>query len=420
MPGLFATLAGRIVDEVAAYRARPRGLRPETDNPRWNRSVLWTGWSNTTAALPYVTEGQLLGLPAAGRAVRLIANAVASMAPPRMLAADGVTELDVAPIVARPNASYGVTEWWRMVVAHYLTTGNFVGLYADPDPFTLWPRQIVPLNSTLVSCYYDDAGHVRYDAGDLKGLTVDDLVHVRAYTVPGSPWGIGPVDVYRRSLGLAFDQRDMAATQYQAGGVPTGILKPGLTDTSTEAVEAVQTRWIERFAGGNRKPAVIPDDWEFTPLAWTPEAMEFLSSRAFTVAELALMFDLDPSDLGSSFGGSSSQLTYANITQRQTARLVDSVGPHMATFEDAWSDLVPGGNLVRFRRGNLLHASRADLIAEQAAGIAAGIFTVDEARAEHNLPPLPEPDPPEPPLEIPSETGPPEPTPPPELVPAAS
>lgn len=388
MPGRIASLVGQIVDQVDAYRARPRGLRPETPNPRWNQRVLWTGWGATATALPYVTEGQVLGLPAAGRAVRLIANAVASMAPPRQLLVDGVTEVPAAPIIARPNASYGVTEWWRMCVAHYLTSGNFVGLYADPDPVTAWPRQIVPVNSALVSCRYDDDGRVRYDLGDLVGLTCDDLVHVRAFTIPGNPWGVGVVDAYRRSLGLAFDQRDMAAAQYAAGGIPTGILKPGLTDTSTEAVEAVQSRWIERFGGGNRKPAVIPDDWEFTPLAWSPEAMEFLSSRAFTIAEVALMFDLDPSDLGSSFGGGSSQLTYANISQRQTGRLVDSIGPHMATFEDAWSDLIPGGQLARFRRGNLLHASRADLLAEQAVGIASGVLTVEDCRPELNLPPL--------------------------------
>jgi HK97 family phage portal protein len=385
--------------------------------PSWNRAVTWTGWQRTTTPEPYVTESQVLGLPAAGRAVRLIANAVAQMAPARTLEADGVTPLEPVPsVVARPNATYGVTEWWRMVVAHYLTTGNFVGLLADADPVSGWPRQVVPVNSALVSCRYSPDGRVSYDVGDLKGLTQDDVVHVRAFTVPGNPWGIGVVDAYRRSLGLAFDQRDMAAGQYQGAGIPAGILKPGLTDFSTTQATDVQDTWVARFAGGNRRPAVLPDDWEFQPIAWSPEAMEFLSSRAFTVAEVALMFDLDPSDLGSSFGGGSSQLTYANLTQRQTARLTSSVGPHLATFEDAWSDLVPGGNLVRFRRENYTHASRADLFAEQAVGIASGVLLVDEARAELNMPPLPEPPPPpEPPLEVPSTTGPAEPAAPPQL-----
>lgn len=403
---MLDALAGRLTDAVTdaviAFRARPRGLRPEQPQPTWNRATLWSGWWRTSTATPYVDNGMVLGLPAAGRAVRLVANAVASMAPAVALEADGVTPLEAPPIVRRPNPTYGVTEWWRMVVAHYLVTGNFVGLLADADPVTGWPRQVIPIPSTLVKCSYGDDGFVHYRVGELD-LGADDVVHVRAFTIPGNPWGLGVVDFYARSLGLAFDQRDMAAGQYASGGVPAGILKPGLSDLGQTQAEDVQNRWAERYSGGNRKPAVLPDDWQFTPLAWTPEAMEFLSSRAFTVAEIALMFDLDPSDLGSSFGGGSSQLTYANLSQRQTGRLVDSVGPHLATFEDAWSDLIPGGNLVRFQRPNYLHASRADLFAEQAVGIGAGILTVDEARAELNMPPIPPPA--EPPLEVASTTG---------------
>jgi hypothetical protein len=108
---------------------------------------------------------------------------------------------------------------------------------------------------------------------------------------------------------------------------------------------------------------------------------------------VALMFGLDPGDLGASIGGSGT-LTYANLTDRLTGRVVEAYGPHAARFEDAWSDLLPGGNLARFRRANLTHASRKALFEEQAIGIASGVLTVDEARAEHNLAPLPEPDPP--------------------------
>ena len=125
--GAVASLAANLFDAsirlgdaaVARWRARPRGLRPAVPNPAANRSYFYSGTGS--APLPFVTNEQVLGLPAAGRAVRLIANAVASMAPPRYLAADGITDLGPPPpVAARPNPTFGITEFWRMVVAHWL------------------------------------------------------------------------------------------------------------------------------------------------------------------------------------------------------------------------------------------------------------------------------------------------------------
>lgn len=401
--GILDRAVVRTGELIDLWRARPRGLRPiEPTLPNRTGWPLWGAqWGDTY--LPYMTEPVVLGIPAARRAVRLIANGVASMSPPRVVKADRVTEAPGPwPVVDRPNAGYGPYEFWHEAVCHLITSGNFVGLYADPDPLTGYPRQVVPVNTSMVRGYFDDDGFARYDIGDALGLAPDDLVHIRAHSVPGQIMGIGVVEAFRRELGEIADGQNFAAATYRSGAVPSGVVEIPAQDPSTEQTDAVQERWVERHGAGARKPAVFGQGWKFTAIQWSPGDLEFLESRKFSVAEIAFMFDLDPSDLGASIGES---MTYANLSQRQAGRVVDGFGQWIARTEDAWSDLLPGGNLVRFRRENYLHASRKELFEEQAVGIKAGVLLVDEAREELNKAPIPKAERPEPPLEVESQTG---------------
>src|SRR5207245_519817 len=114
---------------------------------------------------------------------------------------------------------------------------------------------------------------------------------------------------------------------------------------------AVQAQWLTNHSGG-RVPAVMPNTMTFEALSWSPEDLQFLQARGFTIGEIAHMFNLDPTDLGQALAGAS--MTYANIEQRQQQRVVDSYGPWMRRFEDEWTDLAPGGNIARLEPQRLL------------------------------------------------------------------
>src|SRR5688572_16312156 len=73
-----------------------------------------------------VTPDNVRGLPAAWRAVNLIANGVASMTPPRTYDADEITQVDSPPVVARPLATMTAFDFWHMAVAVAVMRGNFV------------------------------------------------------------------------------------------------------------------------------------------------------------------------------------------------------------------------------------------------------------------------------------------------------
>lgn len=366
---------------------RPRGTRPPLRQyPDTNVAFPYlASWGDT--ALPNVTENVLLGLPTANWCLGRIANGVAAMSPPRMIAGDGITELDAPLIAVRPNASLGVYEFFHAATACAVARGNYYGILADFDSAG-FARQVVPVHPDLVQVIVE-AGFVFYMIGD-QTYTADEMLHVRGHTIVGSPVGIGVVEFFRRSIGQHLDQQSLVASTFSTGGaaIPSGIVKVAKPEITKDQADAVKEQFVTAHSG-QRSIAVLSEMYDFTAISWSPEDAQFLESRQFSVAEMALMFGFDPGDLSASVGGTS--ITYANITDREAARQIDVYGPWIARFEDQWSDLVPGGNLIRFRRESFKHANRKALFEEQAIGIAAGVLTVDEARAENNKAPLPKP-----------------------------
>lgn len=338
-------------------------------------------WGHSTPA-PLVTEGNMLGLPGAWRSINLISHGVAQMTPPRVLSADGVTPIAAPPIVTRPCAAMGAFDFWASAVAHAVSRGNFVGILADPEPTTGWPRQAIPVNTSFVHVRYDADGFLRYSIGDLD-LSADEVVHVRGYTIPGDPWGIGAVENFRRALGAKLDEQNLSAGTFKSGAVPSGIIKVNRPKVTTEQADEVQQQWITAHASAGRVPAVLSEMFDFTPISWSPEDAEFLASRQFSVAELAFMFNLDPTDLSASVGVSGA-LSYANTSQREVSRTVNTYAPWCRRFADAWSDLIPGGAFVKFVPEHLMVMTPIELATLHATEITSGTLTIDEARASLN------------------------------------
>lgn len=380
MPRIFD-----IDHEVMRAQAKPRGTRDEQPVPFGNFIMGQRSFGSMLP--PHVSDAMVLGLPAANRAVNLIANGVASMAPLRVFDADGTTPILPTPnIAARPNATMSTFTFWHSAVITALMRGNFVGLYADFDPTTGFPRQVVPLPPQLVLARYNGDGFLEYN---FLGQTYTqlDLVHVPGLVLPGSPWGVGIVENFRRSLGAALEMQFMAADVYHRGAVPTGTLEVPISNPDATTISDTKQQWIDGI-GGQRVPAVIPQGWKFTPISWSPEDAQFLQSREFAVAEMAFMAGLDPTDLSASLAGGSTNMVYSNVEQREIARVTEAYGPWALRFEQAWSDLLPGAQTTRFDADRLMRMdakTRADV---DSLNIDSGVTLVDEAREAAGKPPL--------------------------------
>lgn len=369
-------------------RSLPRGTRPPVPIPT-SSSTSATALAallglDTPANNVTPSEANITGLPAVQAGVDMVAHAVATMMTAAdVFGADG-DQFETPPVVERPTTLLGSFEFWTQAVDCAMKRGNYIGILADFD-VDGYARQIVPVHPDAVSLD-DSTGYPWYTIGKAT-YRWDEIVHVRHGAPVGSFWGCGIVERYRLAASRQLQEAEYGRTSFASGGIPSAVVQLDTQNVSDDLAETIQTRWVERHANGERKPAVIGKAMSITPISWSPEDAEFVEARRLSVAEAALMCGLDPSDLSAVIG--SSGLTYANLTERQLARILQSYSPWMTLFEQAWCDLIPGRAAVRGSVEALLRSSTQDRFKVYTAGHALGIYTTDELRELERRPALP-------------------------------
>ena len=344
--------------------------------------------NTTSSGASIVTQEGLLGLPAAWSAVNLIAHACAVM----------LTDADVydpmgnqvpSPTACKmPNELYpSPYDFWHEVVTTLLIYGNYVGI--------VYEGQVIPVHPSHVECRIGQDGMPEYRIGG-NDYSMFDIVHVRGLTLPGTFWGHGVIEAQRLSLSGAVDMTNYAVTTYSTGGVPKAVLKANDRRITADQLQTLATDWATSFGHGQRKIVALPEGLSIETLAWKPQDMEFLASRQFSVAEIALMFGLNPGDLTANIGSGNGNITYANIGAANLERIKRSFAPWTMRVEQAWSRrLLPEGYTFVAEAESLLRLdpqtqAQLDLTRTQndAAALAAGIVTLDEVRASRGLGPI--------------------------------
>ena len=349
--------------------------------------TLYNGSTNT----PIVTQEGLLSIPAAWACVNLIAHNCAVMLADADVKDPMGNEIPAPTICSMPNSMYGSGyEWWYEVITTLVIYGNYVAIvYGD---------ELVPVHPSHVSCRINDLGMPEYQIGS-ETYGMFDILHIRHLTLPGTWWGHGVIEAQRLGLSGAIGMQNYARNTYLNGGVPSAVLKLDARNVPQATLTQLGTDWAAAFGNSERKPVVLPNGMDITPISWSPEDSQFLQSRSFTVAEMALMFGINPMDLTATIGGQNQ--TYANIGQANLERIKRSFAPWVTRVEHAWSNklLPPGYKFCADPEALLaldpLSQAQLELARNQAdqVAISAGITSAAEVRASRGLPPVPDPTP---------------------------
>lgn len=371
------------------HRARPRQPRPATlqgysdYNLEAFREVLGLAPS-TTRLLP--TERTMLGLPAAWAALNKVANPVAMMmTDAQVIGPDKRTPIEPTPqVVEYPSADLDPFTYWKLVCTSAICRGNFVGLNIDFDSFG-YARQVFPVPLDAVNPFYDEDGFVVYEIAG-QHFRPDEVTHVRmGITLPGQIMTIGVVEAHRRGLSGMLDQQGMAAGIWRDGSVPTGIVQLDTKYPSKDQTDIVKEGWVS-ILDGKRTVAVTGTAMTYTPIQWSADDAQFLESRQFSVAEMALMIGLRPEALGSSFGAASGSTSYGNRTDDALQTIVDAYAPCLLPIEQAWSRLIPGRSKVRGDAEALLRMTTEQRYGLHKIAQEIGLEDADETRAMEGKP----------------------------------
>lgn len=198
--------------------------------------------------------------------------------------------------------------------------------YPDGRPKNLWPlnpRKVTPVRANIT-------GELLFEVngGGTNGETIylrpRDLYIYRNLHTKDAISGLGVVGYMLDTLGISLGADKFANSLFANGGMPSSVLKhPGRL--SDEAYKRLEESWKEdtggRKTGGT---AILEEGMEYSPISHSPDVMQFLESRKFSVVEIARFLGVPPSKL---FDQDSK--SYNSLEQENLSVISDTL--------DAWS-----------------------------------------------------------------------------------
>jgi HK97 family phage portal protein len=227
-----------------------------------------------------------------------------------------------------------------------------------------------------------------YVAG--KMYDPSEIWHVKSHLGrAGWPLGRGLIDMDSDAIATSVALQTYAAGYFNAGGMPTGILKVHRPEITQAQADDLKMTWLAKFSGAPT-PAILNELTDFTPVAYKPVDSQMVESRQFELIQIANMWGIPASKVGGTTGGG----TYKNAEMEEVQARNDAIAPWTALLEQAGSiDLVPRGQRLVW---DLSAALRTDTLSQyqayQAAlggpGPTSAWLLVDEIRARENLDPM--------------------------------
>lgn len=293
--------------------------------------------------------------------------------------------VDDHPLTRRPDPESSRSSWIEQLVVSMASTGNgYCEIVRDAFGQAIALPVLNPLHVRIET---NRAGRVikyHYQGRELQPRR--EIMHVTLLRVPGSAYGLGPVQAAQPDLRGAISTRDYAAAWLDDSGVPTGVLKTDQNITRETATDA-KTRW-NTDAGQKNGVVVLGNGLDYRPIFLSPKDVQFIESQQFSVTQIARLFGVPASLMLAAVEGNSQ--SYANVEQDWLAYVRFTLMGYLTEIEDALSELLPGARRARFNIEALLRADTTTRYSSFRTAIEAGFMTVAEVREIEGLAPLPD------------------------------
>lgn len=367
------------------------------DGQETRSSVSWgNGWDAVAAGgrggpVPLQSAEDLSSVLAC---IELIASAIASL--PATLTCDAPDGQIPAPATAtawallrRPNARQSWPACWAMLVASVLLHGNgvaalvrdgrgaVIGLVPVPWPWLSLqvvqgaggPRLVYDLVPTTPEA----------DVLGLRRRLLDsDVIHLRAR----SDNGLIGRSVLARASGVVREGKELATVAEATwinGMRPSGYIKaPTMRQEQYDRLR----HHMHKFRGAMNTGGIpiLTDGLEFAKLGMSSVDAEFLSSRQFSVGEVARLFNVPLGLLQPGQGAQPYEAMLAALAQLALAPLV-------ATIEGEFDAAVlPPGLHLQLDMSGLQRGNFAGQVGAFCAAVQSGILTPNDARRGLGLP----------------------------------
>lgn len=332
-----------------------------------------------------------LGLAAVYSCIRFIADAVASL-PINVYrrTRDGqAVRIPSSQFLDEPSTMMNEYEWVFAGTASALAHGNSIGLVTsrtgvtNPDGLG-YPASVDWLPMERISIQDDESqpwnSHRAKVYFDGTLMNRQDLVHLRAFVIPGRLEAISPIRAFSSLIGQGLDALKYSATWFENGGFPLGTFQNTLEEVDVQSAKEIRQNLTDTLR--QHQPLVYGSNWEYKPVNVPPNEAAFIQSMQLNATQVAAIYGMPPTKVGGARGDS---LTYATQEQETLSIITDTLRPWLRRWETLLGTCLPKTQYVRFDTDALLKTdllTRYQIFQLQRNN---GLRTVDELRAQDDL-----------------------------------
>jgi HK97 family phage portal protein len=262
------------------------------------------------------------------RAVRLVAEAAASLSLTLRRGAGELTEHPLLALLARPNAREGGQRFLESLYGHLLVSGN---AYVEAVQVDGTPRELHALRPDRMRVvpgadgwptaydYIVGAETIRFAQRD--GDSIAPILHLTLFHPADDHYGLSPME----AAATALDIHNAAGAWNKAlldnAARPSGALVVGgsaLTDAQFDRLKGELEINYQGAANAGR-PLLLEGGLDWKPLSLSPKDMDFVEAKAAAARDIALAFGVPPLLLG--LPGDNTHANYAEANRafyRQT------------------------------------------------------------------------------------------------------
>lgn len=293
-----------------------------------------------------------------------------------------------------PDPSMNSFDFWRQVVIEVVCYGNayIVPFYSTTSGD--WNRLALCGRGTVSHDTVNDIYTVNdFENGVFGTFDESRIIHIKGMTGANPKSGVSVLTYARLTTSIANAGDEEALDRFKNGGTVKGILSN--FKGSTRGFGELQDKELRNLAAevdvdfsSGENIIGLPGDVDFKQISLSSADMQFLESRKFTVREICRFFGVHPS-----FVFDDTSNNYKSAEMANVAFLSNTLNPMLRQIEiELLRKLYPRSlcmmRKIEFDRQGLYACDLDSRVKYLGAMIAAGLYTVNEARALEDRPPV--------------------------------
>lgn len=335
-----------------------------------------------------VTKDNAITFTAVFCAIRIIAESVAQL-PIKLYKKDKngnrtlETEHPLYTLLSlKPNNYQTKFIFFEKILFDILTNGNsFVRLVRNGGARVV---AMLPMdaNNVVVNFKDDQLFYTNKDSGETYDST--DVLHFRGITSDGV-MGLSPIDIGRGSISWGLALETYGSTFFGSGAKLSGVLQSDRA-LSSEAIERLKNSFERNYTSvsNSNKTLILEEGLKFSPISISNEQAQFLASRAFSINEIARLFNLPPYMLKEL-----SKSSFNNIEVQAAEYVRYTLLPYLKNIENElniklFKPSEYGKMFTEFSTNALMRGSAKDRSEFYKTMINSGILSVNECRQLEN------------------------------------